>query len=357
MKIAFVAIEPVYPPHGGGQVRMAGLISALEAAGHTVQVFDPTMYTTLKGDRSIRHFASRNPRQGNIRINAKMKAAVLASGADVVFASISYLAPRLPRSIPLVIDFQNIEMERYASIAKLATGIHRMSAALESFKARRWEPRVARRAVLCIACTPEDAAVLQSWGADVVLAPHAADANGPFEQSPELGAVVYLASGGYGPNDSAGDWLIREVWPHVLERVPTARLRIVGRGTAETYAWVNSESISVVGEVESVLGELSRCSLTVAPVKRGAGAQLKIVTALAHGRTMVATSHSMRSVPAQFRPFVDQADTPDEFASAIVRALNNPAGRRRREEAIVDACAGWSESCDELLQFLDGLSI
>ncbi len=304
---------------------------------------------------ALRHFVSPRPRQGNIRILDALTDAVEESDPDVILLSISYLAPMFRTKTPVVIDFQNIEIDRYASLAALASGLHKGSAILESLKARRWEPRAARDAALCIACTPEEEARLKAWGARTCLVPHSCDPPADFAHSSLDAPVLFLGSGGYAPNDDAAMWLVTTVWPHVLRRHPKAQLRIVGRGTDRSCRSLASDSVTVVGEVESIDDELRSCALTVAPVRRGAGAQLKVVSALAHGRSMVATPYSMRSVPSECRQYVAQASSSEEFADHVVRLLTSLDDRHDAESGLTAVDWGWKAATSSLIHDLEGL--
>jgi hypothetical protein len=354
MKIGFVALERIHPPVTGGRVRMAGIVSALEMAGHTVSVFDPEEYGLHPRVRSPRHFLRIAPRQGAIRVSSAMQKALQDSDLDLIVLSISYLAPFISASVPVVIDFQNIESERFASIARNSRGLHKVSARLESLKARWWEPRAARRADVCLACTPEEADILTAWGAEVRTVPHSADIVEAVSLTGEVPVVLFLGSAGYKPNDDAGRWLVGDIWPRVKRGFPSAELRIVGRGTAEAYDWVDDPTIRVVGEVESVTEELVRSCVTVAPVRSGAGAQLKVVTALAHGRAMVATSYSLRSVPAQIRAAVSVGDDAEVFASKVIELLSDRRLRHERELLLAGAGWGWSTAAQPLVDWVDG---
>ena len=341
MNIAFVALESVYPARSGGTVRMAALIRVIENGGHAVTILDPARCGIHPRPRSVGHFLRLGPRQGSLRMRAGMAQAAAEADADVVVASISYLAHYLRTKAPLIIDFQNIEGRRYQSIAANESGIHKLTARLEALKARWWEPRVARRAAMAIACTEEDAKILRRWGANVLIFPHSAGDVEPVPPSSTRADVLYLASGGYRPNDEAGRWLVEEVWPLVVRRRPNARLRIVGRGTSDAYSWVDDPTVTVVGEVESLREELSRCSLAVGPVRTGAGAQLKVVTTLAHGRTMVVTPHTMQSVPAEAKDFVKVADDPLNFAVEVSVLIGDMTARHELEAGLLTTVDSW----------------
>lgn len=371
--VAFVANEAIQPARHGGRVRMAGLVHGLRAVTnvHVIELGSEQGEHRLLGDddlvrggrhsslRTLGYFASRRPRLGAAAVRGaeqNLAARIASLPVVAVIASQSYLAPFVQTELPLVIDFQNIEINRMFSFAKSARGAHRASALLEAAKALFWERNVATRAALCVTCTPSDAELLSSWGAEAVLVPHASDAV-PLPPSPPGGNVLLVASAGYRPNDRGVEWFLGRVWPHVRLRCPGARLRIVGRGMDRRVPSASDLGIEVLGEVENLSTVFTEAAVVVAPVQDGGGAQLKVVDALAHGRLLVATSYSAQSAPPSARDSVWVADDPTQFATLVIEALRNHEARHAAEEALrrPGVLPTWRENVKPLVDWLDRL--
>jgi|GEM_PF-3327062 len=335
---------------------MAGIVEALSGAGHDVTVLSPDQFPALARPKSLRHFVGTGPRLGKVRTGAHMSAAIGELAPDVVMASFSYMAHYLPQHLPMVVDFPNIEGQRSRAIAHDAKGYHRWSAQVEATKASFWEPRVARRALACLACTETDLRTIQAQGANALFVPHGSGTSEPLPPSGTSINVVLLASGGYSPNDKAGRWLIETVWPRVLEQRSDLQLLVVGRGTEQVYRGMSRPGIQVLGEVSSIEEVLSKAAVVVAPVTFGAGAQLKVVTTLALGRTMVVTPYSLQSVPEEVRSCVSVATEPRDFAHSILACIEDTTGRASREESLAARDWSWSSACSPLLEFLESLS-
>jgi hypothetical protein len=331
--IVVIANEEVHPPINGGRVRMAALVDALRTR-FEVRVHEPA---------SQRHSAfaslSSAPRRGTTVLRPSD---VLVEDARLVVYTHSYLEPVGPRvDVPVVVDFQNLEVDRQRSMASSGPLTRRASAGLEALKARRWEPRTARRAAIAIAVTEDDAAVLRRWGARrVVVVPNAATAT-PCGPSPADGPVTFFANMTYAPNAEAVRRLQQDVWPLVVARAPHARLRIAGRGTDD--------------EVDDIQPVFEAASLLLAPVDAGGGTQLKVIEALAHGRVVVATTYSAASVPAAAHDGCIATSSPHEMADSIVALLGDVDDRHRRERAIAGAVPTWTDVMRPLLDAIDDL--
>jgi len=375
-----LAGTPLWPTIDGGRVRTAALVKEL-SRHFPVALIRPVDRTAKDGSEPMAHapvpevlftpshragsarfFSSPRPRVGLSVIDRRTRREVrrLIEGLaprSVLFAH-SYLAAVVttPPDVADVVDFANVEVERFQSLARAARGHHRASAAWEGLKARRWEPHVARKAALCVAVRRDHEHVLRSWGGEPVLVPNASDVPQDATPSPPNGPVVYVASAGYRPNVEAGARLIRDIWPRVVAHLPDARLQIIGSESDGVYRWaVGRVGVDVVGQVDDVAPYFERAALAVLPVEEGSGTQLKAAQALAHARVLVATPHSAASIPDEPRQQCDVADTSEKFASAVVRLLENVDVRHNREahlRATRDSLPTWETACRPLVERL-----
>jgi len=341
--------EPVWPPHTGGRARIAGLATALAETfrvgvleiGGTDGEHDGVQRRGIPADRLPGWLQplSPKPRLGRSVLGPKARAAVARalkdSGAHTLVAGHSYLGAMVdaPR---LVVDFANIETQRYALLARTAPPVWKVVHTVEATKARRWEPRLARRAWLNVAVSDPDGATIRSWGADAVVVPSGRPAWITPVPSPPDGPALLVVNATYVPNAAAARWLIDEVWP--LVRHPGARLRVVGRGSGSI---AGGPGVDVVGEVEDLGAEYAASSFVVAPVAAGGGTQLKVAEALAAGRMVLATRYSARSVPAALSGACVVADGAEAFAHAMTRLFED----RSDHEAVALAASmpTWAE--------------
>ena len=138
--------------------------------------------------------------------------------------------------------------------------------------------------------------------------------------------VAFVATMGWAPNIDAAVWLGREIWPRVRERVPGARLLLVGKDPAPAVLALEDRDIEVTGTVAEVNPYLARSRVVVAPLRAGGGTRLKIMEALDVGRPVVATSLGCEGMEDLVGQGVVVADTVPALADAIVDLLLDPAG-------------------------------
>lgn len=125
--------------------------------------------------------------------------------------------------------------------------------------------------------------------------------------------------------------LLARVWPMVRRHLPTARLRIAGRGMREMLGNSVPAGVELVGEVESAAEFLHRLSMLLYPIERGSGMKVKTLESLAVGLPVVTTPAGAEGVQANDGVVVECDD--HRLADAAVELLSDQAARTQRGRA------------------------
>ncbi len=155
--------------------------------------------------------------------------------------------------------------------------------------------------------------------------------------------LVFTGSMDWLPNEDAIQYFTREIMPLVKERVPEVTLTVVGRNPYASLVELSKRdpSIIVTGRVEDVRPYMEGASAYVVPIRVGGGTRLKIYEAMAMEQPIVSTTIGAEGLPVRDGSHLLLADTPQEFAAAVVRvltdkpfaaALGQSAARLVREE-------------------------
>ena len=132
-------------------------------------------------------------------------------------------------------------------------------------------------------------------------------------------------------NDEAAQWLIRDVWPAVVDAVPDARLRLVGRGVSEPLqALCDARAdVTVAGFVPDLDPEYAAARLCVVPLRQGAGVKFKTVEALLRGVPVVTTPVGAEGIGGAdlFAGLTSDAAT---FGEQMAAVLADPTLARER---------------------------
>ena len=144
--------------------------------------------------------------------------------------------------------------------------------------------------------------------------------------APRPGTLVFSGSFRYHANHQAMSWFTKEVFPLVRAACPDARLTITGDPAGETLA--DLDNVTIAGFLDDVRPTVRRSWLSVAPILEGGGTRLKILEAMALRSPVVATTKGAEGLDARSGEHLLIADTPAEFAAAVVRVLRSPELRR-----------------------------
>ncbi|MDQ3699574.1 MAG: glycosyltransferase family 4 protein [Chloroflexota bacterium] len=199
-------------------------------------------------------------------------------------------------------------------------------------KHRSYEARVGADFGRCLVASPVDAIYLQrTLGApNVEVVPNAVDTDFFQPRPGGAAAATFLLSGLMDKlvNVDAAEYLCDEVWPRVRDRVPGARLRLVGpQPSRAVRALAGRPGVQVVGLVPDLRDEIAQATAVLVPLRLGTGTKNKVLQALAMGRPVVTTSVGNEGLNAVSGEHLLVADSAADFAQAIVGLAGDGAWR------------------------------
>jgi len=186
-------------------------------------------------------------------------------------------------------------------------------------------------AVTCVSA--EDAEALRQLvpGLQPVIVPNGIDFDSyqGVPGSPELQAAPYVAFTGkmdYRPNIDAALWFIEAILPRIRAVRPEVKFYVVGQKPSERLRRLHGQQgVVVTGAVEDPRPYIAAAQVYVAPLRMGGGTRFKLLEAMAQGRPIVSTTLGAEGFPVQSGRELLLADTPAEFAAAVLRLLEAPA--------------------------------
>lgn len=146
--------------------------------------------------------------------------------------------------------------------------------------------------------------------------------------------LLFVGSLGYEPNEDAVEWFLSAVWPRLRTSGPPLQLRIVGPDASEGLRLVAREAgAEIVGWAENLRAQYETSTLSIAPVRAGAGTRIKLLEAAVHRVPIVSTTLGAEGLGMEDGCHLWLADNPADFSAAIEQALSRPAERLRRARA------------------------
>jgi sugar transferase (PEP-CTERM/EpsH1 system associated) len=259
-----------------------------------------------------------------------------AGSVDLCVADFLAATPNVPfgGGVPVVLFEHNVEhliWERMRRHEK--SPLRRALLAIESSKMRRAEAAACRRADLTLAVSETDRSRLREIAPDANIAavPTGVDTTyfTPDGQPASDHSLVFTGSLDWFPNEDAILYFLDQILPAIRAAVSDTSLTVVGRNPTSRLktACVGTPGVSLTGTVKDVRPYVRQSAVFVVPLRIGSGTRLKIFEALAMGKAVVSTSVGAEGLGLKNGTHFLQADTPEEFAAAVISLMRDPARR------------------------------
>jgi glycosyltransferase involved in cell wall biosynthesis/SAM-dependent methyltransferase len=136
--------------------------------------------------------------------------------------------------------------------------------------------------------------------------------------------IVFIGSFPHHPNVDAACFFAEQVFPRVRERLPGARLLIIGRDPPEEIKRLGAfAGVEILGYVDDLDAVFNRAKLSVAPLRFGAGIKGKIGTSLSYGVPCIVTPMAIEGMALRDGVGVLVGDDAAKLADAVVRAYED----------------------------------
>lgn len=253
------------------------------------------------------------------------------------------LAHEVPKGIPIVLNEHNVESallrDRLESEASAwRRGILRVQMA----RLERFEREACRKAQRVLACSSLDADRLRAIapGANVTVVPNGVDTASfvpDFDTPTDPGSLLFVGHMGWFPNRDGIEHFSRDILPLLDHR---RDLRVDAIGSSAGYVpgqRIPADGIGCNIRFRGFVDDLHAClrqaAVFIVPLRLGGGTRLKVLEAMAMGKAIVSTSKGVEGIDMVDGKNVLIADSPEDFARAVERLLDDPALRERLGKA------------------------
>jgi len=385
LNILVLLNQLLYPPDAGGKIRSSKTFEYLKAAGHHLTVVSfirPREGEVEKElmmaccDRLITVPWKETPKftakfYAELAVNLlspypyivkkyhrrEMESALLQelrqSKYDLLLCD--FLQPSLNlRRVsfsPMVLFQHNVETQiRERHYKKARNPLTQFYLYTQYRKLRRYEGETCARFAHNIMVSEEDKALmLTMFGLENTSAiPTGVDLEyfipDPGKEIP--GRCVFTGSMDWLPNEDAVAFWADEIAQLVKSRVPQAQLYVVGRRPTKRVRALaeRDRSILVTGDVPDIRPYCHEAEVYVIPLRIGGGTRIKIFEAMAMGKAIVSTFVGAEGLPVTDGENILLADSPTDFAEAVVRVLNDSQLRQHlgtSARRLVEERYGW----------------
>ncbi|ABC23900.1 TIGR03087 family PEP-CTERM/XrtA system glycosyltransferase [Rhodospirillum rubrum] len=258
----------------------------------------------------------------------------------------------------VVMDFVDVDSEKWAAYARDRQGPRRWVYAREAKRLLAYDRQIAARvdaslfvsqaeADLFGTLAPESAGRIHplSNGIDTVFFDPTLTYADPY--SPGKPVLVFTGAMDYEPNVKAVCWFASQVLPLVRAARPAAEFWIVGANPASAVRALDRHpGVTVTGRVADIRPYLAHADVAVAPMFLGRGIQNKVLEAMAMARPTVVSAEAVEGIGAGDGAELLVAPlSPRGFADATLEALAPGAAAlgQRARRYLLDAFA-WERT-------------
>ncbi len=144
-----------------------------------------------------------------------------------------------------------------------------------------------------------------------------------------LNSIIFTGNMSYYPNSDAVEYFVKEIFPQILLKVPSAKFYIVGQNPSSKIIKMKSQNIIVTGFVKDICSEYLQSDIAVSPIRYGAGTLTKILESSSLGIPVIATPIGSLGLNLQHNKEIVIANSKEEFADYAIKLLNSKKERER----------------------------
>jgi glycosyltransferase involved in cell wall biosynthesis len=350
-----------YPPVSGGRTRTVNLVRRLSSEYRFTVVcfgrpeersFDVEPFrqfselyiidrepspSTLRA--ALLSLTSIHPITQRLYHSAAMTDQIRQLAQETLFSAIHvesfYMMQNIPEELklPVLLSEPSIEFVAWGRFAKVAQPLYQRPALwLESLKMRMDEPKAWEKATYVGVMSEFDQGIVKGIAprTQTVEVPNGVDIDYfhdiGYERDPK--GAIYMGDYKYFPNTEAIFYFMSAIMPLVRAEIPDFTLTLLGKDAPQKLIELSQKpaaGLKVLGLVDDTRPYLNRAGMFICPQRSGGGTRYKLLEAMACGCPVVSTTLGAEGLEAEHQKHLLIADSPREFADAILTLVRNTA--------------------------------
>jgi polysaccharide biosynthesis protein PslH len=372
MKILWVKAGPLVPLTAGGRIRSWNILKNLGTwdevtlltyspsyigteqpgvAEHVARLISlefpgPSKYSPLYHLDYLRRMFSSAPftvgKTGIPSIRRQIEHLLQKEHFDIVVCDFLSATLSLPEKTPcpLVLFAHNVETmiwKRHFEVAR--NPLMKLVMGVEYWKMRRFESNPPRHFdhILTVSALDREFFSQFTPAEHVSILPTGVDLDFfcPSPVAPTPGKLVFSGSMDWMANEDAIIYFANDILPRIASAVSGVTLTAVGRDPTEPLRKLARENprIELTGTVPDVRPYVADGEVYIVPLRVGSGTRLKIFEAMGMGKAVVSTRVGAEGLPVNHGEHLLLADTPEEFADAVIHLLGDQKSRQKLGKA------------------------
>lgn len=222
-----------------------------------------------------------------------------------------------------IMDAHNVEYDNFKRMSNIEGSVLRQYFYSREYeKSKEEELAISGRKDAMFVTSERDKDIFDEDVPDVskYVIPNGVDTSyfSPSQEETEPYSLVFTGTMGYVPNYEGILYFLDEIFPLILEKIPKAKIYIVGMNPPKSVRDRASDNVIVTGFVEDVRPFVHKSSVYVVPLRMGSGTRLKVLEALSMKKPVVTTSIGCEGIEVVDGESVLIRDESQSFADAVV---------------------------------------
>lgn len=144
----------------------------------------------------------------------------------------------------------------------------------------------------------------------------------PVQEVPTQADFFFVGAFDWLPNLHGMQWLLKDVWPHILQAIPNAQLHVLGRHCPQEFE--QYPGVQMHPDRQVARGFFEEHHILLVPLRSGSGLRIKIVEAMSLGKAVVSTYIGAEGIHGQTGTHFYVEDDPKAFAEKAIRLAQDP---------------------------------
>jgi glycosyltransferase involved in cell wall biosynthesis len=252
-------------------------------------------------------------------------------------------------TIPKILVNHNVESLRlYRWYQAERNVFKKIYLALQYHKLRSFERSAMNKFNCCTAVSETDKELLMKMGvkSKIFVVPNGTDTDffRPGIDKPIRNLVLWVGHMDVHTNKDAVLYFWREIYPLLRRRHSQIHMTFVGTAPPKEIAEAAEKTpqVKVTGFVHDIRPYVQKAAVVVVPIRIGSGTRIKILDTMAMGKAIVSTSIGCEGLNVTDRENILIADDPKDFASNIIKLMQNDHLRKTLEKNAVNLAKNYS---------------
>lgn len=233
------------------------------------------------------------------------------------------------KSYPIVLVDHNVEsLLLKRQVVYTRNPFSKLFLWLQYLKLFNFEKKQVPRANCCVAVSGKDRDELRkmSPSARVEVVSNGVDVDyfAPGDIKEEKNTIIFVGGLNWFPNMDGMTYFCEKIYPCIARQIGSFETIIIGK---QQNGFKYSSLVKQVGYVDDIRPYIKKAKVYIVPLRVGGGTRLKILDALAMGKSIVSTSIGCEGLAVEHNKNIMIEDDPEMFASAVVELMKNEQKR------------------------------